>query len=475
MKSVRLIDLLGEVDIVATSGVVGEEVVSGVTQHSAKVEPGWLFCCRPGSREDGHDHGADAVARGASALIVERPLRLPVNQVVVRDVGRVLGPVAAAFWGHPSRHLTVVGVTGTNGKTTTTYLVRAILEQHGWPTGIVGTLSGPLTTPEPIDLQRLLAGFVTSGHRAVAMEVSSHGLAQHRVDSTSFTVGIFTNLDRDHLDYHGDMETYFSAKAELFDPTRTEVGVVNADDSWGARLLASQRIPLVAYSLGDNSDLVLGATASTFRWGGEGFRIGLPGQFNVSNALAAATATRMLGVPASTIAAALSTVSGPPGRMEHIDAGQAYRVVVDCAHTPSALRQVLETLSGTTNGRLLVVFGCGGDRDRSKRPEMGGLVARYADVGLLTTDNPRSESAERIFSEVLAGPGTSRLILKPDRRMAIASALADAKPADTVLIAGKGDQTVQQVGPLAIPFDDRTVVREEIQLHSLSGLFVSGD
>ena len=462
MTSARLVDLLGGVDVVETSGAVGEVVVSSLTQRSSDVQPGWLFCCRRGSGADGHDYAADAVARGASALIVERPLRLPVTQVVVHDVGRVLSTVAAAFWGHPSAGLKLVGVTGTNGKTTTTYLVRAILEQHGWPTGVIGTLTGPLTTPEPIDLQRHLAGFVGSGHRAVAMEVSSHGLSQHRVDSTSFTVGIFTNLDRDHLDYHDDMETYFSVKEELFDPTRTEVGVVNADDSWGTRLLARPRIPMVSFSVDDVSDLVIEPNATTFRWHAQRIRLGLPGQFNVSNAVAAATATRILGVPATTIAEALSGAAAPPGRMEHIDAGQPYRVVVDCAHTPSALRQVLETISVTTSGRLLVVFGCGGDRDRTKRPEMGALVARYAHVGILTTDNPRSESVKRIFNDVLAGSGTSRLILEPDRRRAIADALADAKPDDTLLIAGKGDQTVQQIGRVAIPFDDRAVARKEI-------------
>jgi UDP-N-acetylmuramoyl-L-alanyl-D-glutamate--2,6-diaminopimelate ligase len=462
VTSVRLIDLLGGVNVVETSGAVGEVVVSGVTQRSFEVEQGWLFFCRPGSGGDGHDHATDAVARGASALIVERPMRLPVPQVVVHHVGRVLSKVAAAYWGHPSSRLRLVGVTGTNGKTTTTYLVRAILEHHGWPTGVIGTLSGPLTTPEPTELQRRLAGFVASGHRAVAMEVSSHGLTQHRVDSTSFTVGIFTNLDRDHLDYHGDMETYFSTKEKLFDPTRTEVGVVNADDSWGTQLLARPRIPMVSFSLDNVSDLVIGPTASTFRWHDQRIRLCLPGRFNVSNAVAAAIATRILGVPAATIADGLSAASTPPGRMEQIDAGQAYRVVVDCAHTPSALHQVLETTSVSTSGRLIVVFGCGGDRDRSKRPEMGALVARYAHIGILTTDNPRSESVKRIFTDVLSGSGTSRLILEPNRRTAIAYAVADAKPEDIVLIAGKGDQTVQQIGRVAIPFDDRAVARQEI-------------
>jgi UDP-N-acetylmuramoyl-L-alanyl-D-glutamate--2,6-diaminopimelate ligase len=352
-------------------------------------------------------------------------------------------------------------VTGTNGKTTTTYLLRAIFESHGWPAEVIGTLSGPLTTPEPIELQRRLAGMVATGTEAVAMEVSSHALVQGRVDATDFAVGVFTNLDRDHLDYHGDMDAYFEAKATLFAPDRVAVGVVNADDPWGRRLLETSRAPVVPYSTADIHPII-DPSGSTFRWRGQEIRIGLPGRFNTYNALAAATAAEALGVPTAEIAKALATADPPPGRMEIIDAGQPFRVIVDCAHTPSALQQALDTASEATTGRLIVVFGCGGDRDRTKRPQMGAIVAHNADVGILTSDNPRTESAALIFADVLAGPGGSSLVVEEDRRRAIALAVAIAAPGDTVLIAGKGDQTIQQVGPTSLPFDDRVVAREEI-------------
>jgi UDP-N-acetylmuramoyl-L-alanyl-D-glutamate--2,6-diaminopimelate ligase len=459
MMPARLVDLLADVAVVATNGRVSEVVVDDVTQESSLVRPGSLFCCRRGLKTDGHRYAVEAVERGASALLVERPQQLEIPQVVVADAARALPQVAAAAWGHPSRRLRLVGVTGTNGKTTTTYLLRTILTAHGWPTEVIGTLSGALTTPDPTELQRRLAEMVATGVEAAAMEVSSHGLVQRRVDATSFSVGVFTNLDRDHLDYHTDMASYFEAKASLFSAVRTSVGVVNSDDPWGARLLESSPTPVVAYTTAAASVRV-GDSASTFRWQGRRVRLPLAGRFNVSNALAAATTAEALGVPADVVASALSTAVGPPGRMEVIDMGQPYRVVVDCAHTPSALRQVMHTLARRRAGRLIVVFGCGGDRDRTKRPEMGALVTRHADVGILTSDNPRTEAPDRIFADVLAG-GPS-LVVEFDRRAAIALAVGGARAGDTVLIAGKGNQTIQQIGSTGVPFDDRDVARQEI-------------
>lgn len=456
-----LIDLLGDTEIISMNAAAAGAVVADVTQDSSRVTPGSLFCCRRGTQTDGHRYAPAAVRGGASALLVERPLRLPVAQVVVADMAKAIPRVAAAAWRHPARHLRLVGVTGTNGKTTTTYLLQAIFEAHGWPAEVIGTLSGPLTTPEPIELQRTLAGMVAAGIEAVAMEVSSHGLVQGRVDATDFAVAVFTNLDRDHLDYHGDMESYFEAKATLFAPDRTAVGVINADDPWGRRLFETSRVPVVSYGA-DDAHPIIDSVGSTLRWRDQDIRIRLPGRFNTYNALAAATAAEALGVPAAEIAEALATAEAPPGRMEIIDAGQPFRVIVDCAHTPSALQQVLDTASESTTGRLVVVFGCGGDRDRTKRPQMGALVARNADVGILTSDNPRTESAAVIFADVLAGAAGSSLIVESDRRRAIALAVAIAAPGDTVLIAGKGDQTIQQVGPISFPFDDRVVAREEI-------------
>jgi UDP-N-acetylmuramoyl-L-alanyl-D-glutamate--2,6-diaminopimelate ligase len=462
LKTARLADLLQGVEVVSTTPGATDTLVTGVTHDSRSVEPGALFCCQPGETGDGHLHAAEAVRLGAAALLVERMLPLPIPQVVVRGMRPALAQVAATFWGHPSRRLRLVGVTGTNGKTTTTCLVRSILEHHGWPTGVIGTLSGPLTTPSPPDLQRRLAEMVRKGCRAAAMEVSSHGLDQHRVDATRFAVGVFTNLDRDHLDYHGDMESYFAAKTRLFEPDRVEIGVVNRDDVWGARLLRRGRANLISYSLDDVDDLQRQPAGSSFKWLGHAIRLPIPGRFNVCNALAAAATAACLGVPEETIAAGLSTASAPPGRMETIQAGQRFRIVVDCAHTPSALGQVLEDLSGE-GGRLIVVFGCGGDRDRTKRPEMGALVARYADSGILTADNPRSEPLGQIFGAVLRGAGTDALLVEPDRQTAIYTAIEMATAYDTVLIAGKGDQTVQQIGTAAIPFDDRQMARDAVK------------
>ena len=461
MIPTRLLDVVGDVEVVALNEAAADVVVADVTQDSSRVTPGSLFCCRRGSKTDGHRYAAEAVRRGASALLVERPLRLPVAQVVVASVRRALPTVAAVAWRHPSRQLRLIGVTGTNGKTTTTYLIRAILQAHGWPTEVIGTLSGPLTTPDPTELQRSLAEMVAAGAEAVAMEVSSHGLVQGRVDATNFAVGVFTNLDRDHLDYHGDMESYFGAKAALFEPDRIAVGVVNIEDPWGIRLLEPSRVPVVPYSAAGLCPST-NSSGTTFRWRDQTVRIGLPGRFNVYNALAAATTAEALGVPTAVIAKALECAIGPPGRMETIDAGQPYRVIVDCAHTPPALQQVLDTVVETTTGRLVVVFGCGGDRDRTKRPQMGAIVAHNADVGILTSDNPRTESPELIFADVLAGRDASSLLVEPDRRRAIALAVEIARSGDTILIAGKGDQTIQQIGPTAMPFDDRIVAREEI-------------
>jgi UDP-N-acetylmuramoyl-L-alanyl-D-glutamate--2,6-diaminopimelate ligase len=465
MRVVRLTDLFERVKMIDLSATASETMISGVTQHSALVEPRWLFCCRRGVTGDGHRHAAEAVRRGATALLVEQSLRLPVAQVVVRDVAGALGHVATSYWGHPSRHLEVVGVTGTNGKTTTTFLLRTILELHGWPTGVIGTLSGPLTTPEPTDLQRTLADFVARGHRAAAMEVTSHALVQHRVDGTRFAVAVFTNLDRDHLDYHGDLETYFNAKSSLFTPGRAGLGVVNGDDPWGARLLARSRVPTVPYSLDDITALQPDTRGTRFSWRGAIIHLPLPGLFNVYNALAAATAAGCLGVDPPTIADALSTATAPPGRMEEIDIGQPFRLLVDCAHTPSALQQVLQTLRKSSSGRLIVVFGCGGDRDRSKRPHMGSLVDTYADLVILTADNPRTEPLDRIFTDVLSDVTPNAFLVEPDRRNAIDAAVELASEGDTVLIAGKGDQSVQQIGHLGIPFDDRQVARDALLSH----------
>lgn len=461
MRPRWLSELLDGVKVLDVRGDLGTPVRC-LTHDSRTVSEGALFACLEGSSHDGHDFAAEAVRRGAAALLVRRLLPLAATQVRVAHTRAALARVAAAFSGHPSRHLRVVGVTGTNGKTTTTFLLRAVFEANGWPTGVSGTLTGDLTTPEAPDLQARMRAYLDHGKQAVAMEVSSHALELHRVDATRFVVAVFTNLDRDHLDFHLTMEAYFRAKARLFEPELADVGVVNADDRWGARLLASARVPMVTYSLTDAADLTLGRGGSTFVWRGHRVGLRLPALFNVANALAAATTAETLGVPASVVATGLSEAAGPPGRMERIDIGQPFEVLVDCAHTPSALEQVLRA-ARNDGGRLLCVFGCGGDRDPTKRPAMGEVATRLADLAVLTADNPRTEPLKRILAHVRAGvrrPAT--LVVEPDRRQAIAVALAEAVPGDVVLIAGKGDQTVQQIGGLSHPFDDRTVAAREL-------------
>ena len=436
----QLASLLANVDVLETRGDVSVAVRS-VTHDSRHVVPGSLFGGVPGSTVDGHDLAPAAVDAGAVALLCERLLPVEATQVRVDGTRRAMGPVAAAFHGHPSRRLRVAGVTGTNGKTTVTWLLRAVLEAAGMPTGVIGTLGGARTTPESTDLQALLAGFVEEGRQAVAMEVSSHALDQHRVDGTWFEVVGFTNLSQDHLDYHGDMESYFAAKAALFTPGFARIGVVNADDPWGRRLLEEARIEVRPYSVRPD--------------------FGSDAGFQAANAACAAAMADVLGVDRATVEAGLAGAEPVPGRYEHVDAGQPFAVVVDYAHTPDALRAVLTTARGETDGRVLLVFGCGGDRDRGKRPLMGKVAAELSDLAVLTNDNPRSEDPVEIMTAVLAGVPLRRSVLvEPDRRAAIALVLEAAHPGDVVVIAGKGHETGQTTGDTTVPFDDRVVARE---------------
>ncbi len=461
----RLDRLLGELEVLELRGDPAGTEIATITHDSRDVTPGALFCCVRGGRVDGHDLAGDAVLAGAVALLCERPVPVPVPQAIVSSTRVAMGPAAATFFGHPSRRMSVVGVTGTNGKTTTTHFLAAALRAGDRPCEVIGTLSGPRTTPEAIDLQARLAGLVERGVSGAAMEVSSHALAQHRVDATWFTAAVFTNLSPDHLDFHGTMPEYFAAKASLFAPGRTAVGVINSDDPWGRRLLETVSIPTRPFSLADAVNLDVGTTSSTFRWQGQPVRLRLGGAFNVSNSLAAATAARELGVDPSSVAEGLSSVTSIPGRFEAIEGGQAFTVLVDYAHTPDSLTQALLAARHAAggSGRVLVVFGCGGDRDRAKRPLMGEAAARGADVAVLTSDNPRSEDPLAIIAEVRAGvadPGT--LLVEPDRRTAIAETLSRARPGDVVVVAGKGHETTQAIADSVVDFDDRTVVRDEL-------------
>ncbi|HEX2046998.1 MAG TPA: UDP-N-acetylmuramoyl-L-alanyl-D-glutamate--2,6-diaminopimelate ligase [Acidimicrobiales bacterium] len=458
----RLSRLLGDVEVRSARGdPEGTEIVA-IAHNSESVVPGTLFCCVPGARADGHDFARPAVQAGAVALLVERFVDVDVAQVLVDDVRPAMARVAAALFDHPSHRMSVVGITGTNGKTTTAHLLRSVLEADGRRAAVIGTLSGVRTTPAAPELQSHLAELAAEGIEAVAMEVSSHALVQHRVDGVRFAVGVFTNLSQDHLDFHGTMEEYFAAKASLFLPERVAVGVVNADDRWGKRLLEEAAVPMRPFSLAEAVGLEVERTGSTFQWEGEEVRLRLPGTVNVLNALAAAAAARELGIKAAVVAQGLSNLLSVPGRNERVDRGQPFTVLVDYAHSPEALER---TLAGARDmageGRVLVVFGCGGDRDRAKRPLMGEVATRVADLAVLTNDNPRSEDPAAILDEVRAGvQRTETLVVEPDRRAAIGVALGEARPGDVVVIAGKGHETTQVIGGQSVPFDDRAVAAE---------------
>ncbi len=457
--------MLAGVDVVALHGAAESVEISAVVHETGRVVDGSLFCCVPGARVDGHDLAGEAARSGARALLVERyvDVDIPVVQIEVADVRSAMGPVAAAFWGHPSRSLDVVGVTGTNGKTTTTLLLQAILESAGRPTGIIGTLSGVRTTPEAPELQARLAGFRDDAMVAVAVEVSSHALVQHRVDATRFRVAIFTNLGRDHLDYHETEEAYFQAKARLFQPDLADRAVVNVDDLHGRLLAQAARIPTTTWSLADAADIDLALGRSRFNWRGHLVELPLGGRHNVSNALGAATAALELGLDEEQIARGLASVPLVVGRFEVV-AREPVAVVVDYAHSPEALEQLLRaTREIAPAGKVIVVFGAGGDRDQGKRPAMGEVAGRLADHVVLTSDNPRHEDPAAIAADVRRGlVGPTPVVVELDRRAAIAIGLELARPGDVVVVAGKGHETTQVIGAEEREFDDRVVVREEL-------------
>jgi len=455
--------------------------ISDLAYDSRTVTPGTLFFCVPGMISDGHDFAPDAVARGAVALVVERPLSLGVPEVLVPEVRRAMPGAAARFYGDPTASLQTAGVTGTNGKTTTAFLVRELLEADGRQTGLLGTVKSVIggtphpvqrTTPEAIDLQRTFREMVAGGDRACSMEVSSHALELHRSDAIDFDVAIFTNLTQDHLDFHPTMEDYFQAKRRLFVDLEPEATVVNLDDAYGRRLAHEVRRP-VTFALERPAayravDVVTGLEGSRFtvETPSGPFELSSPlrGQFNVYNVLGALAAGMTLGVPGEVAADALRDAVQVPGRFAPVDAGQEFAVLVDYAHTPDSLENVLRAAREIAGpGRLHVVFGCGGDRDRRKRPLMGEIATRLADRVLVTSDNPRSEDPESIIEEILAGTGAGVEHLV-DRREAITRAIADAEPGDVVVIAGKGHEQGQEFAAgRKIPFDDATVARDALK------------
>ena len=450
----RLVTALEPLEVVGSPAVE----VRDLAYDARAVTPGALFFAVPGAQADGHDFAGAAIETGAVGLVVERRLDLPVPQVVVADSRAAMAPVADLFFGEPTRELEVVGVTGTSGKTTTSFLLFAILAAAGRRPGLLGTVEARVggerrgvvrTTPEAIDLQRLLREMLDAGDRSCAMEASSHASVLHRLDRVRFAALIFTNLSHEHLDFHGDLESYFEAKRRLFVTEPRPLAVINVGDEHGRR--RARELPDAVTFSGEDASALAGVDLK------------LRGRFNVDNALGALCAARALGVGDDAIKRGLESVRGVPGRFESVDAGQAFHVIVDYAHKPDALENVLRVARELADSkRVIVVVGAGGDRDRGKRAPMGRLASELADVAIVTSDNPRTEDPEAIAAEMVAGRD-GELEVELDRAAAIARAIELARPGDVVLIAGKGAEQGQEFADRTVPFDDREAAKEALK------------
>jgi UDP-N-acetylmuramoyl-L-alanyl-D-glutamate--2,6-diaminopimelate ligase len=470
--------------------------VSGITYDSRRVTPGMLFVAISGRNADGHEFISTAIERGASAIICERNRAFPsrATRISVADTREALARAARSYFEHPSARLKVIGVTGTNGKTTVAFMVKALLEAAGIKTGLLGTVRYEIgdrvipaqrTTPESLEVQEMMAQMLKANCKACVMEVSSHALEQKRVLGVEFDVGIFTNLTRDHLDYHGTMESYFAAKKKLFtslaDGSKKGVAVINIDDIFGARLAGASRVE-VELTYGLQKSARLRATKIELNAEGSRFvveaperkfalRLPLIGRHNIYNSLAAVGAGLALKLDVVNIQAALNTMPAVPGRLEAVNCGQPFGVFVDYAHTDDALKNVLTTLREITKGRLLLAFGCGGNRDAGKRAKMGKVAAELADFTFITTDNPRKEDPVKIAAQIEEGyrsVRTDAFAVELDRRRALQQILAKAQPGDTVLLAGKGHETYQEFEDTVVPFDDRLHAQEALETMDLA-------
>jgi UDP-N-acetylmuramoyl-L-alanyl-D-glutamate--2,6-diaminopimelate ligase len=471
----RLIAALAPAQVVA----LAPTEVRDLAYDARDAGPGALFFCVRGMRADGHDFAPQAVENGAVALVVERPLELPVPQLVIADSRAAMAVAADEFFERPTTELDVAGVTGTSGKTTTAFLLYAVLAAAGRRPGLLGTVETRVdgerrpatrTTAEAIDLQRLFREMLDAGDRSCAMEATSHGSALGRLDGVRFAALVFTNLSQDHLDFHPTMEDYFQAKRRLFFGEAPPPAAVNVGDDHGRRLaeeLAAAGTPLVTFGFAEDAEiraeaLDLAGAVTTCTAAGIPLRIRLRGRFNVENVLGVVAAARLLGIPDEAVAAGVESVGGVPGRFEVVDEGQPFTVVVDYAHKPGALENVLRAARELTAGRVLCVFGAGGDRDPGKRPLMGRIASELADVPILTSDNPRSEDPATIAEQVLAGMSREPEV-ELDRRAAIVRAIEQAEPGDVVVIAGKGHERGQEIAGRIVPFDDREVTSEALR------------
>lgn len=489
MELKTLLSVLEPVEVVVPAGFDRE--VTGIAYDSRQVQPGDMFFCIQGFTTDGHLYVSEAVSRGAAAIVHSKPLDPAVSAAMIRvnDTRRAMGLCSALFFNYPSRRLKVVGVTGTKGKTTTTYLVKSVLEAADFSVGLIGTnqnligskvIKAQRTTPESLELQRLLAEMVRVGCTHVVMEVSSHAVELGRTVGTYFDAGVFTNITRDHLDFHKTFEHYLAAKTRFFshlsEGPKQAFAVINGDDPNSAHIIQKTRVPVLTYGLGQNwdvraEDVRVSPQGVSYvlrtKQGDRPLKLQLTGRFNVYNSLAAAAVGIGLGVSLSDIGRGLENVTGVAGRFESVDLGQDYTVIVDYAHTPDSLQNVLQTARALTKGRVIVAFGCGGDRDKGKRPLMGKIAGELADYVIITSDNPRSEDPASICREIEVGlkqlPNHAPYEVLVDRREGIFRAIALARPGDLVLIAGKGHETYQIFADKTIHFDDREVAVSAIQ------------
>ncbi len=457
--------------IIGNPGVM----ITSLSLDSRTIEPGSLFCCIDGARYKGSDFIDEALGHGCVAVLTGRELEIEIPQVIVEaDLVRpVMARVASHFWDTPSKKIQIIGVTGTNGKTTLTKMLESIFSKAGVQISVMGTLSGQFTTPESLDLQRWLSQRVEMRDQIVAMEVSSHGIATNRVDCIEFDIAIFTNLSHDHLDFHKSMDEYFASKAALFSSRYSASALVNIDTAWGIRLKDSIDIPFQTYSIAEANDIDMTSQGTKFLLGSRKINLKLVGKHNVANAIGAYKAAKQLGLDDDAIVAGLEGLEKVDGRMERLEVGQDFEVFVDFAHTPDALKTLLDQVRYITpNGRLILVFGCGGMRDKAKRPEMGRIAYAGADTIIITSDNPRSESPHEIIEAIAAGAGnyeSDRILKQANREWAIQHAIGLASSGDTVVIAGKGHETYQDFGDRVTTFDDRKVAIRAIAMKLAKG------
>jgi UDP-N-acetylmuramoyl-L-alanyl-D-glutamate--2,6-diaminopimelate ligase len=487
--AIRLSRLLENIDFVKVSGSASTEI-TGMAYDSRQVRDGYLFIALSGSQSNGINYINEAISRGAVAVLVDQEYSSSrdINVIQVQHARKAMADMAHVYYDFPDKRLSMWGITGTNGKTTISFLIKSILEKAGWMPGLIGTIQYEIgsrwipanrTTPESPDILSLLQQMVHIGCKSVVMEVSSHALEQDRVHGFHFDIAVFSNLTRDHLDYHGDIQTYYKAKKKLFDhvmsPENTGIAIINMDDDFGKQLIHDVKDHIEVITYGFHPDAMIRALEPSItkdgcefiahtQWGDFPVHIALPGRFNMYNALAAIGACVVKDIDCETIQAGLASLTCVPGRLEKVSGFNEIDIYIDYAHTDDALYHVLTSLREVCKNKLIVVFGCGGDRDKTKRPLMGKVASIYADYAIITSDNPRSENPDYIIQEIVSGMEKDNYEIEKDREKAIIQSLEIAQAGDIVLIAGKGHENHQEINHMVIPFDDREVVERLVTM-----------